>query len=448
MSAPPESPPPPGGPSGTAPGRLVTAPDNGPATGSTARSPGAGRSPVRRVVEVARRWVVARHRVLAFDGALFLAVVAAEMLLNLALPPSLRAGGIGGLTAFSALCAIPVLLRRVATRTAAAGCLAVLLAAVLLDHYPTSHVVSFVVVTYTVAAAWPRWPAAATTVALWVPVMLVNILAPAGGTGTPLPRTFAALYNVLVAVVVFLIGRFVGHRRAVAQNFERRALAAEINQAALAAQAVADERRRIARELHDVVAHHMSVIGVLATGARRVLDRDPAAADEALHTIEDTSRSTLREMRRLLDVLRTEEEPGAELAPQPGLAGIETLVEQVREAGLPVRLAVEGEPVALDPGVALSVYRIVQEALTNTVKHAGAAVATVELCFRPDGLTVQVGDDGRGPAPGAERGVGHGLVGMRERVALYGGTLRTGPRPGGGFCVHATIPADQLTAAT
>src|SRR5690606_11832654 len=219
--------------------------------------------------------------------------------------------------------------------------------------------------------------------------------------------------------------------------------AAEANQRALAEQAVADERRRIARELHDVVAHHVSVMGVLATGARRVLTRDPAAADEALTTIEETGRTALREMRRLLTVLRTEAEPAAELAPQPGLAGIEALVEQIREAGLPVTLRINGDEAPLDPGVALTVYRIVQEALTNTLKHAGEATARVRLDVDGSCLQLEVSDTGRGPRPDGGR-IGHGLLGMRERVALYGGTLRTGPRPGGGFRVSARIPLEQF----
>src|SRR5690606_38546233 len=150
---------------------------------------------------------------------------------------------------------------------------------------------------------------------------------------------FLAL-NLMTALVVFFVGRTVHNRRAYTAALEERARAAEANQRALAEQAVADERRRIARELHDVVAHHVSVMGVLATGARRVLTRDPAAADEALTTIEETGRTALREMRRLLTVLRTEAEPAAELAPQPGLGGIEALVEQIREAGLPVTLRI------------------------------------------------------------------------------------------------------------
>jgi signal transduction histidine kinase len=185
----------------------------------------------------------------------------------------------------------------------------------------------------------------------------------------------------------------------------------------------------------------VSVMGVLATGSRRALTRDPPAADEALATIEETGRTALREMRRLLDVLRTDAEPAGELEPQPGLPAIECLVEQVREAGLPVRLSVTGEPGQLDPGVALTIYRIVQEALTNALKHAGAATAEVLLAFDPGEVRIEVCDTGRGPPPGGDR-VGHGLVGMRERISLYRGSLRTGPRPGGGFRVVARIPVE------
>jgi signal transduction histidine kinase len=196
------------------------------------------------------------------------------------------------------------------------------------------------------------------------------------------------------------------------------------------------------------VAHHISVIGVLTTGARRVLHRDPAAADEALRTVADTSRTTLREMRRLLDVLRADSEPDPDPTPLPGPAGIEALVEQVREAGLPVRLEVLGTPVPMGAGVALSVHRIVQEALTNTLRHAAGATAVVRLRFDAAGLTLHVSDTGPGPpAEATGAGVGHGLVGMRERVALYGGSLRTGGAPGGGFAVDATIPRDQLGGA-
>jgi signal transduction histidine kinase len=201
------------------------------------------------------------------------------------------------------------------------------------------------------------------------------------------------------------------------------------------------ERARIARELHDVVAHHVSVMSVLATGTRRALSTDPVAADEALATIEETGRVALREMRRMLSVLRTDAEPAGELEPQPDLPGLEALLEQIRDAGLPVTLAVSGEPGGIDPGVALTVYRITQEALTNSLKHAGPASAEVRLEFTPKELTIDICDTGRGPHPGTDH-LGHGLLGMRERISLYGGTLRTGPRPGGGFRVTARIPVE------
>jgi signal transduction histidine kinase len=301
---------------------------------------------------------------------------------------------------------------------------------------------AILIVGYTVGAYLPLRRALFMTAVLWAPALVAGSLWPPAGRAT-VPVWYLLAFNLLFAAIAFFIGRTVYNRRAYTAALEERARTAEQNQRSLAEQAVAEERRRIARELHDVVAHHVSVMGVLATGARRVLPRDPGAADEVLGTIEETGRTVLREMRRLLTVLRTEAEPAAELAPQPGLGGIETLVEQLRDAGLPVRLVVAGDPVPLDPGVALTLFRIVQEALTNTLKHAGAATAEVRLDFGRLWLHLEIFDTGHGPRlPGSH--IGHGLLGMRERVALYGGTLRTGPRPGGGFRVYAKIPMDQL----
>jgi len=303
--------------------------------------------------------------------------------------------------------------------------------------------VGIIVVTYTAAAYLPLRGAIAATVLMWAPWM---VLAPVlGRTGdAPFllePRIFL-VFNTMSAVVCFTIGRSVATRRAYIAALEDRARTAESSQRAQTEKAVAEERRRIARELHDVVAHHVSVMGVLATGSRRMLGRDPAAADEALATIEETGRTALREMRRLLTVLRTEAEPAGELAPQPGLAGVEGLVEQIREAGLPAVLKVEGVPGPLDPGISLTVYRIVQEALTNALKHAGAANVEVRLVFSRTDVVVEICDTGRGPQLGTAA-IGHGLLGMRERVMLYGGTLRTGPRAGGGYRVHARIPIEM-----
>ena len=195
-----------------------------------------------------------------------------------------------------------------------------------------------------------------------------------------------------------------------------------------------------------MVAHHVSVIGVLATGARRMLRRDPDATDEALATIEETSRTALREMRRLLTVLRTEAEPDVELAPQPGLAGIGALVEQVREAGLPVTLRVDGGCETLDPGVALTVYRIVQEALTNTLKHAGDATAEVRLELRQP---VARGGDLRHRARTRRRWpTGSATAWSACGSGSPSTAVRCAPdrRPGGGFRVYARIPMERSGA--
>ncbi|MEU2615572.1 sensor histidine kinase [Micromonospora sp. NPDC007271] len=303
---------------------------------------------------------------------------------------------------------------------------------------------AFLVLTYTMAAHQRLRPAALAGVLLWVPVVLVNLLVPLPGLLATSPA-YLVLNNLLAGSVAYAVGRAVQARRQSTRMLRERARIAEASQRSLAEQAVADERRRIARELHDVVAHQVSVMGVLATGARRVLRRDPEAADAAMATVEETGRATLRELRRLLDVLRTDAEPAAELAPQPGLTGIEALVEQVREAGLPVTLRVDGTFEPMEGGVALTVYRIVQEALTNALKHAGTATALVRLSVADGFLAVEVTDTGRGPTPAPDR-IGHGLVGMRERVALYGGILRAGPRTGGGFRVYARIPLESAGA--
>ncbi|MFB9236380.1 sensor histidine kinase [Plantactinospora siamensis] len=338
------------------------------------------------------------------------------------------------------VCAAPVALRRVAPGWAVAAAMLTVAGSAALRVAPATQGLAFVLLTYTLAARWPMRRAVIGSALLWVPIAVLDLLRPTpagalGGVG------YFVLDNVLIALVSFFVGRTVHARRASTAALRERARVAEENQRALAEQAVADERRRIARELHDVVAHHVSVMGVLATGARRTLARDRAAADEALGSIEETGRTALRELRRLLDVLRTEAEP-AELAPQPGLAGIEALVEQLREAGLPVTLEVAGTPRPLDPGMALTIFRIVQEALTNVLKHAGTATAGVSIAFRGRWLELEIVDTGRGPVPDSAT-LGHGLVGMRERVALYGGALRTGARAGGGYRVQARIPVEQ-----
>jgi signal transduction histidine kinase len=204
--------------------------------------------------------------------------------------------------------------------------------------------------------------------------------------------------------------------------------------------AVELERARIARELHDIVAHHVSVIVAQAGSTRRVLDRHPELAATALGSIEAVGREALTELRRLLSVLRTDHH-GRDHAPQPGLGEMPALVAQIERAQLPVELAILGRPRRLPPGVELNAYRIVQESLTNTLKHAGPTRARVVMDYGADTLELRISDEGRG-APASPSTGGHGLVGMRERVALLGGKLTAGPGPRGGFQVTAVLPVE------
>ena len=209
-----------------------------------------------------------------------------------------------------------------------------------------------------------------------------------------------------------------------------------------------EERLRLARELHDVVAHAMSVIAVQSGVGAHIANTQPKEAAKALGAIEATSRAALEELRRLLGGLRQENEPQGELAPVPGLGDLDALLAEVAKAGLTVRLRVEGAPAPLPAGVDLSAYRIVQEALTNVVKHAGPARAQVVVGYRDQDVRLEVTDDGRGTVTSVSdgrAGTGHGLIGMRERVQVFGGDLEVGPCPDGGFRVAARLPlaADQ-----
>jgi signal transduction histidine kinase len=217
----------------------------------------------------------------------------------------------------------------------------------------------------------------------------------------------------------------------------QRAALLEAERDAQARAAVVEERARIARELHDIIAHSVSVMVVQAGAAEQVVARTPERAVTALQAIAETGRDALVDLRRLLGLLRQGEMPAA-LAPRPGVADLDTLIGQVRDAGLPVSMAVEGTGGPLPPGVDLTVYRVVQEALTNTLKHAGPAHARVALRYRPDAVQVTVTDTGCGGDGGD--GSGHGITGMRERLALYGGDLTAGPGEPCGYRVDARIP--------
>jgi signal transduction histidine kinase len=262
-------------------------------------------------------------------------------------------------------------------------------------------------------------------------------------------RAYAVLLNLFFFGAAWLLGDAVRRRRERDAELAQRAAELARANALIADQAVTEERVRIAREMHDVVAHHVSVMGIQAGAARRVLGRDPARATGVLSSIEESSRQALGELHRILGFLRqTGESDGTR--PQPTLTELADLVERMRAAGLDVRLEVTGSPAPLSPAVELSAYRIVQEALTNTLKHAGSQVRTqVRLDYRPAELQLSISDDGpAGPARGGRRlagarpgsGDGRGLIGMRERVGLLGGVLDAGPRPDAGYQVQATIP--------
>ncbi|MGP3984642.1 sensor histidine kinase [Streptomyces sp. KR80] len=305
---------------------------------------------------------------------------------------------------------------------------------------------AMLVIVYTNAANGARW-------ASWLG--LVGGLAAPALANARWPDDYMTGWQSVVATVfmtvpfalAWVLGDSLRTRRAYYAQLEERAARLEKEREAQAKMAVAAERARIARELHDVVAHNVSVMVVQADGAAYVLDAAPDQAKRALEAISGTGRQALAEMRRLLGVLRTGESgEDSDYVPQPDVGQLDELVEQVRGAGLPVDFAVQGTPRPLPSGVELTAYRIVQEALTNTRKHGGPDVgARVRLTYGDGELDLLVEDDGRGARQelyeeGGADGLGHGLIGMRERVGMVGGRLDAGPRPGGGFRVSAVLP--------
>jgi signal transduction histidine kinase len=259
---------------------------------------------------------------------------------------------------------------------------------------------------------------------------LVELNAPHGKVGD-------FIWDAITFTVAWVVGFAVGEKYREVDEAKERATAAEREREERARRAVADERARIARELHDVVGHSVSVMTVQASAVRRLLEQDQERVSEALQVVEQTGREALAEMRRMVGVLRHAEEAPA-LAPQPSLGQIERLVRHARDRGLPVELSIEGDPVELPTGIDLTAYRLVQEGLTNAIKHARAQQAEVVIRYENGHVELTVSDDGRGGGDGG--GSGHGLVGMRERVHVYGGELDAGPRPEGGFRLRARLP--------
>ena len=282
---------------------------------------------------------------------------------------------------------------------------------------------------YTVAAAAERRLAVVSGIVSIVAVAAADAVAPQLRFGD-------VTWRLVFLSAAWLLGDSIGSRRAYVREIEEKAERLEREHEAQARRAAIEEQARIARELHDVVAHALSVIVIQAAAADDALEDEPNPAREPISAIETAARSALGDLRRVLGVLRDE----ADYEPQPALARLDALVERVRGTGLPVALEIEGTARPLPAAVELSAYRIVQEALTNTLKHSGATHVRVRVHYG-ERLELEIRDDGRAPSNGASSG--NGLIGMRERAAMLGGELSAAPGPGGGFVVHARIPIER-----
>jgi signal transduction histidine kinase len=308
-----------------------------------------------------------------------------------------------------------------------------------LVHHPPSVFGEYVAITlaiYTVAANCTLAPAIIGGLAILVAIVLHDLASPQYGTAGGIAS------DLMVPIVFWGVGRAVRHSLARARAARVEAELATAESDARAQEAVADERRHISRELHDIVTHSLGVVVLQAQGAKRALGQREPVVEEALITIEQSGRSALEEMRRLLGLLREEGERTG-LSPQPRLADADELLRRATDAGLPVRLRIEGEPIALEPGLDLSAYRVLQEALTNSLKHSAGAPTEVTIRYRISELQLDVVNTGPQADPNANGhigGAGRGLIGMRERVSFYDGTLVHGRLPDGGFCVRATFP--------
>jgi signal transduction histidine kinase len=371
------------------------------------------------------------RRSFAFDLVLALLATATELsqVIGATGPPRAPA------LVFAVVAGGALLLRRTAPLAVLATTLAATVAIVALGDDPSG--LSAAIALYTTAALCERrvsLAALALTAAIAAPLSAVTADTP----GRETSATFGAIIVLVLTAGIWGLGAYAQTQRRYRHELQQRAISADREREQLARIAVHEERASIARELHDIVAHSVSVMLVGVRGARDVLRTSPDAADDTLARVERSGEQSLAELRRILELLR-EPEQRAESRPQPSLAELDELVASYRAAGLPVRLEVIGDPTPLPGGVELSVYRIVQEALTNALKHSDPTNVTVTLAFRNSGLELEVVDDGTTATPDAAT-TGQGIVGMRERVALLGGELQTGPRKGGGFRVAARLP--------
>ncbi len=384
-----------------------------------------------------------RRRRLATDGTdprlldrLLVVLLLAGSEIELAVQAPADERGLAALTAV--LITLPLLWRRrqpVLVFATVLGAVAIQSTVLGLDTFPAFDIASLVCATYAIGAhaADRRLAIAGVALAATGAVAHAAVFYPRG------------IVPALIGGVAmpWIVGRIVrGHRRLMAEATQKAARDEHARRQETHAVMTA-ERMRVARELHDAVAHNISVIAIQAAGAEPLVARDPERAAQIAALIEQVGGEALVELGRLLEPAPADRAPDA---PQPSLAAVGALTDRARDSGLRVELRVEGEPVALPAGVDLAAYRIVQEALTNTSKHAGRARARVLVRYEARAVEIEIGDDGRGPAAGLDGDGGHGLVGMRERVALYGGTLVVGGRPGGGFRVRARLPISPPTA--
>jgi signal transduction histidine kinase len=333
---------------------------------------------------------------------------------------------------------VPLAWRRRHPVAVLAVSLSALFAFSILGYFASFAAFGFLIALFTVAAHRHRHVSIPAGIASGVALWLILVF-----RREPI-EIDAILAEYMIVSAAWFLGDSLRIRREQVVQLEDRALRLERDREEKARQAVANERRVIARELHDVVAHNVSVMVAQAGAARRIASAEPTAALATLGNIEDVGREALVEMRRLMGLLRTESDRVVERSPEPGMHNLEALTAQVTEAGVPVDLRIEGTARPLPAGLDLSAFRIVQEALTNILKHAGEARANVLVRYGDGRLDLQIDDDGAGPEgrPARPDRLRYGHLGMRERVALFGGELFVGGRPGGGYRVAASLPTE------
>jgi signal transduction histidine kinase len=360
--------------------------------------------------------------------------------------PSYRSPSTAAVVAAAGMLVAPLVLRRRAPLSVLVACTAgFLFARTVLDSGDaTITAIALSLAVYSAAAhGRPRWRHGICAISL-IAVMTelwreLNIVYPADTPNLFLNQILALLINFALFCAMWALGAALGSGRRRGAELLKRTVELEREREENARRAVFDERVRIARELHDVVAHHVSMMGVQAGAGRVVIDRNPLKAKAALAAIETSSRHAVGELHRLLGFLRQAGDPDP-LASQPGLRQLASLAANMSDAELTVELSVEGEQRPLPATIDVSAYRIVQEALTNTLKHAGASRADVHLRYWPDELELQIVDDGDGNGAASSTPGGLGLIGMRERAALHGGQLTAGPVAGGGFAIRVKLP--------